>query len=259
MHNRRIPVPPPASFSVASAGGRLDSGKAGIYRKTQFAPLIKSATPGSASFVLPATGPYINNPIAGNTLVPFSFDVHCPSSRIRVAFGVTSRGDAVSGNVFFGLASLWNVIPCVKAEGSGSSVGNTNEDTTEYFYGRPLFYLYKTAVYNGFDDFAGRMPPPYDDIEVAGVVNGDVWQQNSIAGIHPSKILSEGRALPDSWESQSMADLYRAKGYISGTNGGSSLCPIAWAAWEITDPRDGEDTEALLAKCTLSAPRPPVL
>jgi hypothetical protein len=238
-------VPTSSGFSQASAGARITGGKSGIRRKTDYVVLFKSASGGP--IVVPATWP------GGNAGKFFSGRVECPSGRVRVAFGISARYDDPAAGTF-GAGSYWNVTPKVKVASSPSPAG-AKADTEDYYEGRPLFYVCPPSLLDaGGTDMA--LPPPYTDPSVGFTpASFQSWQQNQLFIAQSADI---GRALPDSYEAVSAANRYDIHGIFAPRSVANDILysPIVlWASWEVVDPRDGEDTEALLAECSVSAPR----
>ena len=144
------------------------------------------------------------------------------------------------------LASAWvNVVPAIAVPGMGAS--GPQPDNTGYIYGQPIFRC----------DSA--------DASAIGVGQYDprfIWSPPDFITAPTTSIANPGNLpttnYPFAYEDCSDSDCFRIQGGIFANRTANPIFiqgPIyAWAVWEIVDPRDGEDTTAILNECTLEAP-----
>jgi hypothetical protein len=255
-----MPSPPSSpGFSVAEAGARLGEGLAGIYEKSEYKPLVQSTT-GNPFVTLPALSSEILGAY-GNAGAPFStmtngilfgFEVKCPSSRIRVSFGVgalapfpeqtgnAERESLIPFSTGFGFV---NVFPGTKIKNITATQDAFNSgDNTEVISGQAI-YPYILAS-KGDDLFDPR------DL-ISGGYDGTAANSGG-------KATSNGEGLPFAYEAISNATNYRVVGAtLTSLAGDKVIAPIyAWARWEIVDPRSEADSIALLARCELNVNPP---
>lgn len=214
--------PPPGTTSVSSAVGRLNLGKTGLYKKAEYVILFTNAPGGDPR------GITVNNQV----IVNYQFGVKCPSSRIRAAMGVSGHRYGATINDFnsLGSSSFLNVIPGIRM--AGAAQGDNTSDNEIYMWGAPVF------------DWT------------------TVTRAGNMTYIDPRDNAADGKLLPYTYEATSAADYYQVKGQIvtGATLSEKVLLPIyGFASWEIIDPRNGEDTEALLSQCALVAGSPKAL
>lgn len=253
-------TPNSTGFSVAKAGARLGQGLRGIYRKAE-----------SKVLWLPASDGTVQTGIPGNP-VNLSATIDCPSARIRVAFGVGGKNNNQGRSGFddlnaFGKGSSWNVVPYAKIPDSYSSP-EASADKSPYIAGRPLFWQ-DYGLGTGLDGDRPLFGPPGFEIVDGDSGQGNTPQQSSGSlppyGLNAVPKLSVeqglyGRLIPDAYEAISCIERYEI--YVRmqppGDTFNGNLPLQVWCVWEIVDPRDQEDTEALLAECGISAPSPKV-
>ena len=265
----RIPgtIRPPSSpgYSQAQAGARPEAGKAGQYRKTDAGIIMQSPDLSGRSQLFGAANMNDNDgrTVAQNivsfmgraeTTAAFAtFEVTCPSSRIRVAFGVVQPSVAMGPQDRYednnsSQPFKWvNVVPGVQTDKFYAARSNsTDPDKSMVVYGQPLY--------------------PYPDTQVAGEARNIIDPRDIIYGGYDGsaansggRATSNGSGWPFSFEDQSNANVYRVfVGVIALANVVVGMPVYAWATWEVVDPRSAEDTEALLSQCYLKL-APPVM
>jgi len=259
---RRI-VPPSnfhAASSLAAASSRMGEGLGGIYVKTDYKMLAMPSGDTSSRMTMPdittrtnKSGSLITDYLlefSGMTLQSGIFlnsEIECPSSRIRVAFGINTFFAVDSPTYFASLGgyAFANVVPGVKIKQVTpiGIPGQPGSDVSEVISGQPIF--------------------PYASLPVAGP---EIFDPNDylIGGYDGTDTHSGGVATPNgigfpfSFEDEAAATVYRLRaGVFSEFAGGTTgfTGPIySWARWEIIDPRSKEDSETLLSECRLSAP-----
>jgi hypothetical protein len=145
------------------------------------------------------------------------------------------------------LQEFVNVIPGVLIN-IPQGAAAADPDKSNVINGQPLYPYWRTA-----DGLARAVFDPRDI--VYGGYDGSAANSGGVAT--PS-----GTGLPFAYEAVSKAGVYRVKGMcITNTSGDKISLPLmAWASWEIIDPRDEADTVELLSKCILvTRPRPQVI
>jgi len=225
--------------TVAASGARLGAGKGGIYRKEDSKLLYDGSAPNlGIQRILHAT-------------------IKVPSSRIRVAFGVgnpnpdvTDDGSTGFANSYGNGATVWNAVPYSRQPAAMIAAGQAG-DARGLIAGRPIFWMCPSGYGTGtqVDSAAPYFESQASD-PVATASAALFSQQPSVeALLNGYKI---GRFVPDAYEAQSSVQEYDIWVWLSA--GATSQIPLqVWASWEITDPRNQEDTEALLAECSLEA------
>ncbi len=271
MDSKKFTPPTSAPFSIASGGARLIAGKRGVYRKIEFKPLFRTDT---GTYSVPITkaasgikdGVSIVNQLdvilagAGFTATSyallFGFDTENPSSRIRHAFGLGTmkpfQGAGGTARFIDNTCQGWvNVIPGMKIKGIGQdNSGSNSADFTEVINGQPIYPYFCGSTTPGTGtggNFDERQIIGASDLIVGGF---DGTPANSGGVASPN-----GQAFPFAYDAISSVNYWKIRaGVAAPTNDKAIVGPMyAWASWEIVDPRDEEDSEALLADCKLHA------
>lgn len=263
-----IKPPNNPGFSVASAGKRLFTGKRGVYRKIEYRAILANVDGLTNSVVIDDDTNNIGDGVtlksvltsAGFTAINFAlliqFETENPSSRIRHAFGVgaikQNRGSGVATPRFVesGCQAWVNVIPGMKIPGIEAGQSGAVQDLTQVINGQPIYPYFAGTTVPGTgpasNDGARQAWNPLDVL-----VGGFDGTANNSGGT----VSSNGQALPFAYDAISSVTNWRIRGGVAApANTNKLIAPLyAWASWEIIDPRDEEDSQALLADCHLHA------
>lgn len=223
-----VPTSPP--FSVSGAGGRLGAGAGGVYRKRERRILFKGS-PNNAS-----SGQTIIGGQA-NALIQL-VNVVVASARVRVGI-IVGAHKGTSGEVI-GNKSYIQIWPGVSAIEDRSDNQPQPIDGSPYLFGQPV-------------------------LGVPSVIQPQSAASGFFTGPDVKSVTDHGATFAGSWplfyEAQSIANVYRVEVGM-GDSSGLTVMPspvFLDVAWEIIDPRDGEDTQAILAACSVDAPYPTII
>lgn len=255
--------------SIAAAAARIGAGKAGIYRKVLFKEIWKNQSNFPVVDLPSLTG---KTDAAGTAIATrlsaagfagitnaafFNFETTNPSARIRHAFGVSALSPTadysnadVDGYIPQNGYGYVNVFPGVQVKGAMSgSVTTINlgaSDQSSIMWGQAIYptYAYITTPGQGGANAELQAFHP-GGLHVGGY--------DGTAGNSGGTPTPNGVAFPFTHEAVTIADRFRCVGGVLGTAGQQTIAPLyAWAVWEIYDPRDEADSEALLAECLLN-------
>ena len=264
MPARLIRPPNNPGLSIAAATARQGQGLTGVYYKTDYKVLARNNDVGGSNsqMLLPdittKTDKFGNDvtdyllAFSGLALTQGIFlnaEVVCPSARCRVAFGVNVLRPADSLAFFVNGSTnpyaYFNVIPGVKINQiapetiSGQDGGG---DNSEIISGQPVYPFAAPGTGPSANNPIIFDPSDY----FIGGYDGS-------AGNSGGMPTPNGIGFPFAYDAIDSATNYRIRGGVfTGNSGDLFTGPIfVWARWEIVDPRNKEDSEALLNECRL--------